>query len=218
MNSAINAAPSSSMRWRAILSSMLGTVVEWYDFAIYGAASSLVFGKLFFPNFDPVVGLLASYGSFAAGFIARPFGGLFFSYFGDKYGRKPVLIATFVMMGLSTTVIGLLPTYDSIGIFAPILLVTMRLLQGFGAGGEFSGAILFASEYAPPGRRGFYGSFASAAVMIALFLSAGIFAALAYFPSDQFMTWGWRIPFLMSVIAVFIGYFIRRRVDETPEY
>ncbi len=206
------------MRWRAILSSMVGTIVEWYDFAIYGAASSLVFGKIFFPNLDPTVALLASYGSFAAGFFARPFGGIVFSYFGDKFGRKPVLIATLLVMGLSTTAIGVLPSYASIGVAAPILLVAMRLLQGFGAGGEFSGAILFASEYSPPHRRGFYGSFAPASVMIALFLSAGMFAGFAYLPSEQFMSWGWRIPFLLSMLAVLTGTFIRRRVDETPEY
>lgn len=217
-SSAPDAPAKSSSRRRAILASMVGTIVEWYDFAIYGAASSLVFGKVFFPNVDPVIGLLASYGSFAAGFFARPFGGIFFSYFGDKFGRKPVLIATLTVMGLATTIIGLLPTYQSIGVWAPVLLVCMRLLQGFGAGGEFSGAILFASEYAPPRKRGFYGSFAPASVMIALFLSAGMFAGLAFLPNEQFMAWGWRVPFLLSMLAVIIGYFIRRRVDETPEY
>ncbi len=211
-------AVTSNMRWRAIAASMVGTIVEWYDFAIYGAASSLVFGKLFFPTLDPVVGLLASYGSFAVGFFARPFGGVFFSYFGDKYGRKPVLIATLLVMGLSTTAIGLMPPYSSIGVLAPILLVLMRLLQGFGAGGEFSGAILFASEYAPPHKRGFYGSFAPASVMIALFLSAGMFAGFSYLPAEQFISWGWRVPFLLSLLAVLTGYFIRRRVDETPDF
>ena len=160
---------------RAVLASMFGTVVEWYDFSVYGAASALVFGRVFFPHFDPMAGLLASYAAFAVGFLIRPIGGVFFSFFGDKYGRKPVLIATLLIMGCSTTAIGLLPSYAAIGFWAPVLLVTLRVVQGFGAGGEFAGAILFASEYAPPGRRGIYGAFAPASVMLSLLLSAIIF-------------------------------------------
>jgi len=222
MDRATGAAPvaptTPAMRWRAVAASMIGTTVEWYDFAIYGAASSLVFGRIFFPNFNPLLGLLASYGSFAAGFLVRPFGGLIWSYFGDKFGRKPVLSATILVMGFSTIAIGCLPTYAEIGIAAPILLVLLRVLQGFGAGGEFSGAILFASEYTPPHHRGFYGSFAPASVALALFLASGVFAAFATLPNDQFLSWGWRVPFLLSIVAVAIGFFIRRRVDETPEY
>jgi MHS family shikimate/dehydroshikimate transporter-like MFS transporter len=209
---------SSRARWHAVAASMVGTTVEWYDFAIYGAAASLVFGKIFFPGFNPTLGLLASYGSFAAGFVARPFGGVVFSYFGDKFGRKPVLAATILVMGFATMAIGCLPGYARIGIAAPILLVVLRLIQGFGAGGEFSGAILFASEYTPSHHRGFFGSFAPASVTLALVLASGVFAGFAYLPTSQFMAWGWRIPFLLSIVAVIIGFFIRRRVDETPEY
>jgi MFS family permease len=203
---------------RAVLASMFGTVVEWYDFSVYGAASALVFGKIFFPNVDAMAGLLASYGAFAVGFLIRPIGGVFFSYFGDRYGRKPVLIATLLTMGISTTAIGFLPTYASVGVWAPILLVALRMVQGFGAGGEFAGAILFASEYAPPGRRGLFGSFAPASVMISLLLSALIFRIFSSLPAEQFLSWGWRVPFLLSIVAVITGYFIRQRVGETPEF
>lgn len=203
---------------RAVLASMFGTVVEWYDFSVYGAASALVFGHVFFPHADPMAGLLAAYGAFAVGFLIRPIGGIFFSYFGDRYGRKPVLIATLLTMGISTTAIGLLPTYASIGFWAPVLLVALRVVQGFGAGGEFAGAILFASEYAPPGRRGLFGAFAPASVMISLLLSALIFRIFSSLPSDQFLSWGWRVPFLLSIVAVVTGYFIRARVGETPEF
>jgi MFS transporter, MHS family, shikimate and dehydroshikimate transport protein len=203
---------------RAVLASMFGTVVEWYDFSVYGAASALVFGKIFFPNVDAMAGLLASYGAFAVGFLIRPIGGVFFSYFGDRYGRKPVLVATLLTMGISTTAIGFLPTYASVGVWAPILLIALRMVQGFGAGGEFAGAILFASEYAPPGRRGLFGSFAPASVMISLLLSALIFRIFSSLPAEQFLSWGWRVPFLLSIVAVITGYFIRQRVGETPEF
>ena len=203
---------------RAVLASMFGTVVEWYDFSVYGAASALVFGHVFFPHADPMAGLLAAYGAFAVEFLIRPIGGIFFSSFGDRYGRKPVLIATLLTMGISTTAIGLLPSYASIGFWAPVLLVALRVVQGFGAGGEFAGAILFASEYAPPGRRGLFGAFAPASVMISLLLSALIFRIFSSLPSDQFLSWGWRVPFLLSIVAVVTGYFIRARVGETPEF
>jgi MHS family shikimate/dehydroshikimate transporter-like MFS transporter len=211
-------APTTTSRGRAVTAAIFGTVVEWYDFSIYGAASALVFGHVFFPNSSPLIGLLASYAAFAVGFLIRPIGGVFFSYFGDKYGRKPVLIATLVTMGGATTAIGLIPSYASIGIGAPLLLVLLRMIQGFGAGGEFGGAILFASEYAPPGRRGLFGSFAPAAVMLSLLVSALIFSAFTRLPHDAFFSWGWRVPFLLSLVAVFTGLFIRRNVEETPEY
>jgi MHS family shikimate/dehydroshikimate transporter-like MFS transporter len=213
-----NAATISTPPSRAVLASMFGTIVEWYDFSVYGAASALVFGKIFFSNSSPMAGLLAAYGTFAVGFLARPIGGIFFSYFGDKYGRKPVLIATLVTMGTATTCIGLLPSYASVGFWAPVLLVALRIVQGFGAGGEFAGAILFASEYAPPGRRGLFGSFAPASVMISLLLSAVMFNLFTRLPEQQFLSWGWRVPFLLSIVAVITGYFIRRRVGETPEF
>ncbi len=203
---------------RAVFASMFGTVVEWYDFSVYGAASALVFGHVFFPGASPLTGLLAAYAAFAVGFLIRPIGGIFFSYFGDRYGRKPVLVATLLTMGFSTTAIGLLPSYASIGIWAPVLLVALRIVQGFGAGGEFAGAILFASEYAPPRRRGIFGAFAPASVMVSLLLAALIFRLFSALPQDQFLAWGWRVPFLLSIVAVITGYFIRSRVGETPEF
>lgn len=205
-------------RGRAVVAAIFGTIVEWYDFSIYGAASALVFGHVFFPHSRPIVGLLASYAAFAVGFLIRPIGGVFFSYFGDKYGRKPVLIATLVTMGGATTAIGLIPSYETIGIGAPLLLILLRLVQGFGAGGEFGGAILFTSEYAPPGRRGLFGGFAPASVMLSLLLSALIFSAFTRLPHDAFFNWGWRVPFLLSFVGVLTGLFIRRRVAETPEF
>lgn len=210
--------PSQTPRGRAVIAAIVGTIVEWYDFSIYGAASALVFGHVFFPQSRPVVGLLASYAAFAVGFLIRPIGGVFFSYFGDKYGRKPVLIATLVTMGGATTAIGLIPGYSTIGIWAPVLLILLRVIQGFGAGGEFGGAILFASEYAPPGRRGLFGGFAPASVMLSLLLSALVFSAFSHLPHDAFFNWGWRVPFLLSIVAVLTGLFIRRNVEETPEY
>jgi MFS transporter, MHS family, shikimate and dehydroshikimate transport protein len=203
--------------FRAVGASTIGTIVEWYDFYIYGTAAALVLNKLFFPSLDPVAGILASYAAYAIGFLVRPIGGLVFGYFGDKYGRKPVLIATLMLMGFSTAAIGLLPTYNSIGIAAPILLIVLRMLQGLGAGAEYSGAVLFAAEYSGT-RRGFWASWPPAAVDAAIVLSAGVFALFSMLPSEQFLAWGWRIPFLLSLVAVGIGYFVRRRILETPEF
>ena len=203
--------------FRAVGASTIGTIVEWYDFYIYGTAAALVLNKLFFPTLDPLAGILASYAAYAVGFLVRPVGGVIFGYYGDKYGRKPVLIATLMLMGLSTAAIGLLPTYDSIGIAAPILLILLRMLQGLGAGAEYSGAVLFAAEYSGT-RRGFWASWPPAAVDGAIVLSAGVFALFSLLPSEQFLIWGWRIPFLLSLVAVGIGYFVRRKILETPEF
>jgi MFS family permease len=197
--------------------STIGTVVEWYDFYLYGTAAALVLNKVFFPNLDPLAGILASYASFAVGFLVRPFGGVIFGHFGDKYGRKPVLIATLLLMGFATAGIGLLPTYNSIGIAAPILLLLLRMLQGLGAGAEYSGAILFSAEYNSD-RRGFFASWPAAASDFAVALSAGVFALFKLMPDDKFLAWGWRIPFLLSLLAVAVGYFVRRRILETPEF
>jgi MFS family permease len=204
-------------RWQAIGASTIGTVVEWYDFYLYGTAAALVLNKVFFPNYDPLVGILASYATFAVGYLVRPFGGVLFGHFGDKYGRKPVLIATLLLMGFGTAAIGLLPTYGAIGIAAPILLLLLRLLQGLGAGAEYAGAILFAAEYGST-RRGFFASWPPSATDLAIALSAGIFFLFALMPQDQFIAWGWRVPFLLSLVAVGIGYFVRRRILETPEF
>lgn len=207
--------PSSILQ--AVGASTVGTVIEWYDFYLYGTAAALVLNKVFFPNVDPLVGILATYATFAVGYVVRPFGGVIFAHFGDKHGRKPVLIATLLLMGLSTAAIGLLPTYNAIGIAAPILLLLLRLLQGLGAGAEYSGAILFSAEYSTI-RRGFFTSWPPSATDLAIALSAGVFALFALLPEDQFLAWGWRIPFLLSLLAVGVGYFVRRRILETPEF
>jgi MHS family shikimate/dehydroshikimate transporter-like MFS transporter len=204
-------------RWQVVGASTIGTIVEWYDFYLYGTAAALVLNRVFFPNLDPLAGILASYASFAAGFLVRPLGGVIFGHFGDKYGRKPILIATLLLMGFATAGIGLLPTYHSIGIAAPILLLLLRMLQGLGAGAEYSGAILFSAEYNSD-RRGFFASWPPAASDIAVALSAGVFALFKLMPDDQFLAWGWRIPFLLSLLAVAVGYFVRRRILETPEF
>jgi MFS family permease len=204
-------------RWQAVGASTIGTIIEWYDFYLYGTAAALVLNRVFFPHLDPLAGILASYATFAAAFLARPFGGVIFGHFGDKYGRKPVLIATLLLMGFATAAIGLLPTYNSIGIAAPILLLSLRILQGLGAGAEYSGAILFSAEY-NSNRRGFFASWPAAASDFAVAVSAGVFALFKLMPDDQFLAWGWRIPFLLSLLAVAVGYFVRRRILETPEF
>jgi MFS transporter, MHS family, shikimate and dehydroshikimate transport protein len=204
-------------RWQVVGASTIGTIVEWYDFFLYGTAAALVLNRVFFPNLDPLAGILASYATFAVGFLVRPFGGVIFGHFGDKYGRKPVLIATLLLMGFATAAIGMLPTYNSIGIAAPILLLLLRMLQGLGAGAEYSGAILFSAEYNSD-RRGFFASWPAAATDFAIALSAGVFALFKLMPDNQFLAWGWRIPFLLSLLAVAVGYFVRRRILETPEF
>ncbi len=203
---------------RVLASSVIGTAIEWYDFFLYATASALVFAKLFFPSFDPMVGTIAAFGSFAVGYIARPFGAVFFGHFGDRIGRKATLVATLMIMGVATTIIGLLPTYDSIGIWAPIMLVSMRFCQGLGVGGEWGGAVLMVVESAPPSKRGFYGAFPQLGVPLGLLLSTGIFKLVSGLPNEDFLTWGWRIPFLLSVLLIGIGLFIRLQVQESPVF
>lgn len=201
-----------------IFSATIGSALEWYDFFLYGTAAALVFGPLFFPKFDPLVGTLLSFATFGVGFIVRPFGGILFGYLGDKYGRKPVLMATLLLVGAGTMLIGCLPTYSSIGVWAPILLVSMRVIQGFGAGAEYGGAVILLVEYSPPGKRGFWGSFAPLGVSIGNLLAAGAFALATRLPKEQFMSWGWRIPFLLSMVLILVGIYIRFRVLETPVF
>jgi metabolite-proton symporter len=201
-----------------LASACLGSALEWYDFFLYGTAAALVFGELFFPKFDPLVGTLLSFVTFGVGFIVRPFGGMLFGYLGDKYGRKPVLMATLLLVGIGTMLIGCLPTYNQIGISAPILLVAMRVIQGLGAGAEYGGAVILLVEYAPAGKRGFWASFAPLGVSIGNLLAAGVFALVSRLPKTQFMSWGWRIPFLLSLILVLVGIYIRYRVMETPVF
>lgn len=203
---------------RVVFASSIGTIIEWYDFLIYGTAAALVFNKLFFPSEDPLVGTLAALGSAAVGFFARPFGGAVFGYLGDRLGRKSMLLLTLVIMGLGTFAIGLLPTYDQIGIWAPILLVTLRIIQGIGLGGEWGGAALMVLEHAPKHRRGFCGSLVQVGFPIGLILSAGVYAAVSKLPEADFLSWGWRIPFLSSVVLVALGTFIRVKVSESPVF
>jgi metabolite-proton symporter len=200
------------------IASFIGTAIEWYDFFLYGTAAALIFNRLFFPTFDPLVGTLAAFATYAVGFVARPLGGVVFGHYGDKLGRKAMLSLTLLLMGVATFCIGLLPTYDMIGVWAPALLVVLRVVQGFGIGGEWGGAVLMAVEHAPPGQRGFYGSWPQVGVPAGLLLSTGVFSAISTLPEPQLLSWGWRVPFLLSVILVGVGLFIRLRIQETPAF
>lgn len=201
-----------------VAASAIGTVMEWYDFALYGAASALVIGPLFFPNETSTVGILAAFATFAVGFFARPLGGFVVGHYGDKIGRKPALVFTVGLMGISTVLIGLLPTYDTIGIWAPILLVLLRLLQGFGAGAELAGAITYIAEYTPPHRRAFFTSIPNAATAVGLMLAVGGFALVSRLPEEQLLSWGWRLPFLASFPILFVALYIRQRLAESPAF
>jgi MFS transporter, MHS family, shikimate and dehydroshikimate transport protein len=202
-----------------VFASCLGTTIEWYDFLIYATAAALVFNKAFFPTFDPLAGTLAALGSYAVGFVARPLGGALFGHFGDRIGRKSMLVVTLFIMGLGTFCIGLLPTYDRIGVFAPILLVVLRFVQGLGVGGEWGGASLMVLEHAPANRRGFYTSFVQIGFPIGLVLASLAFALVARsLPEASFAAYGWRIPFLVSIVLLAVGMFVRWRVPETPVF
>lgn len=201
-----------------LLSAGIGSALEWYDFYIYGLASALIFGPLFFPKYDAAAGTLASFATFAVGFLARPFGGLFFGHFGDRWGRKPMLVATLMLVGGSTFAIGLLPTYAQVGVWAPILLLTLRLIQGFGAGAEYGGAVVMAVEFAPPGKRGLYGAFAPMGTQVGSALAGGAFWLVGNMARGSMLSWGWRIPFLVSIVLLGLGVYIRSRVSETPVF
>lgn len=203
---------------RVALASFIGTTIEWYDFFLSGAAAALVFDKLFFPNLDGWVATLASYGTYAVGFVARPIGGIVCGHYGDRIGRKSMLVLTLLLMGIATFLIGLLPTYEAIGPLAPVLLVLLRLLQGFGVGGEWGGAVLMAVEHAPKGRRGFYGSWPQIGVPAGMVLATGVFGLVSKLPNEQFLAWGWRACFLLSLLLVGVGFFIRRAVFESPAF
>jgi len=209
----------SAQMWAIVCASVIGTTVEWYDFLIYGTAAALVFNKLFFPNFDPFVGTLAAFGSYAVGFVARPFGGAVFGHFGDRTGRKTMLTLTMLIMGAGTFLIGCLPTYASIGVWAPILLIALRLLQGIGIGGEWGGAVLMVIEHAPAGRRGFYGSLVQVGFPLGVAASTGTFLYMSQAMAEvDFLAWGWRLPFLLSAVLIGVGLFIRLRLQETPAF
>jgi MHS family shikimate/dehydroshikimate transporter-like MFS transporter len=201
-----------------LLSAGIGSALEWYDFYIFSLASALVFGPLFFPRFDTTTATLASFATFAVGFLARPFGGLFFGHFGDRWGRKPMLVATLLLVGGSTFAIGLLPTYAQVGVWAPILLLVLRLVQGFGACAEYGGAVVMAVEFAPPGRRGLYGAFAPMGTQVGSALAGGGFWLVGHMAKDSMLSWGWRIPFLVSFVLLGLGVYIRARVSETPVF
>jgi metabolite-proton symporter len=204
---------------RVIAASLIGTTIEWYDFFLYGAAAALVFNKLFFPSYDPLVGTLLAFATYAVGFVARPLGGIVFGHFGDRLGRKKLLMWSLVLMGVATVLIGLLPGYASIGIWAPIGLIVLRIFQGFAVGGEWGGAVRLAAEYGDSRRRGFWASWPQAGVPLGSLLSAGILAIMAGIQSESdFLSWGWRIPFLLSGLLVIVGWYIRNRVAETPMF
>jgi MFS transporter, MHS family, shikimate and dehydroshikimate transport protein len=203
---------------RIVVSSVIGTAVEWYDFLIYGTATALVFNKLFFPLSDPTMSTIAAFGTYAVGFLARPLGAAIFGHFGDRIGRKAMLATTIVIMGLGTFLIGLLPTYDQIGIAAPILLVLLRLLQGIGIGGEWGGAVLMVVENSPTGSRGLLGSMVQIGWPIGNLAAIGMFAVLGQLPESDFLAWAWRIPFLISIVLVTVGLYIRLKLVETPVF
>jgi MFS transporter, MHS family, shikimate and dehydroshikimate transport protein len=215
--SGLNEGQRNSEALKVALASLVGSTIEWYDFFLYGTASALVFGDLFFPTFSPLVGTLLSFSTMAVGYIARPLGAIIMGHFGDKLGRKTMLVSSLVIMGVATTIIGLLPSFNTIGIAAPVILVMARLLQGFAVGGEVGGAITMAVEHAPDRRRGLYGGFPQLGVASGLVLANLIFlASNAFLRADQFKSFGWRIPFLVSVILVLVGVYVRLRVSESP--
>ncbi len=204
---------------KVVTASFIGTTIEWYDFFLYGTAAALVFDKLFFPNAEPVIGTLAALGTYAVGFAARPLGGIVFGHFGDRVGRKSMLVISLLLMGVSTFLIGCLPTHASIGVLAPILLVVFRFTQGIGVGGEWGGAVLMSVEHAPKGKRGLFGSFPQMGVPAGLAISTLVFLLIQNATTeDQFLAWGWRIPFLLSIVMVGVGLFIRLKVLESPAF
>ncbi|GAA2086227.1 MFS transporter [Streptomyces albiaxialis] len=214
-----NPAPAPTPARKVALAGAIGTTIEWYDFFLYGTAAGIVFDKLFFPEFDSLVGTLIAFSAFAIGFVARPLGGIIFGHFGDRVGRKTALVTTMFLMGAGTFLIGVLPTYDSIGVWAPLLLVLLRIVQGIGIGGEWGGAVLMSVEHAPEGRKGFFGSWPQIGVPAGLMLGTGVFALLSStLSSEQFLSWGWRIAFLLSAVLVLIGLWIRLQVFETPAF
>ncbi|MGE7904796.1 MFS transporter [Peribacillus sp. NPDC094092] len=203
---------------RILVASLVGSSIEWFDYFLYGTVSALVFNQLFFVNEDPTIGLLLSYASFALAFFIRPFGGVIFSHIGDRIGRKKTLVLTLSLMGIATFGMGLLPTYQAVGIWAPILLITLRLVQGLGIGGEWGGALLLAVEYAPAEKRGLFGAIPQMGVTIGMLLGTVALSIMTLLPENAFMTWGWRIPFIFSALLVFFGLWIRKGIDETPSF
>ncbi|WP_066906578.1 MFS transporter [Millisia brevis] len=202
-----------------VLATIVGTTVEWYDFFIYAAAAGLVFGQLFFAPAGPGVATILSFLTVGISFLFRPLGAFLAGHYGDRYGRRVVLVITLITMGIATTLVGLLPTYASIGIAAPLLLITLRILQGISAGGEWGGAVLMAVEHAPPGKRGVFGASPQIGVPLGLLMASGVMALMTLIaPGDAFESWGWRVPFLISFILILVGHYIRRSVEESPVF
>ncbi|GGW95188.1 MFS transporter [Streptomyces lomondensis] len=217
--SAAQPAPDPRQLRRVAVSGLLGTTVEFYDFLVYGTVAALVFGDLFFPQADPAVGTIAAFGTFAAGYLARPLGGIVFGHFGDRIGRKSMMLMTMVLMGCGSFLIGLLPTYDAIGVWAPVLLVALRVVQGIAIGGEWGGAMLMVVEHAEHtqgSRRGLWSSFTQLGAPLGSVLSAGVVTLVAALPDDEFRSWGWRVPFLLSIVLLAVGLFVRLKVAESP--
>jgi metabolite-proton symporter len=204
---------------KVVFASLIGATVEWYDFFLYGVVAGIVFNQLYFPAGDPVISTLLAYTTFAVGFVTRPLGGVIFGHFGDRIGRKSMLVLTLMIMGVATFLIGLVPTYAQIGIWAPILLLLLRILQGIGLGGEWGGAVLMTYEYAAPEKRGLYASLPQIGLSIGLCLASGVVALLSYtLTNEQFLSWGWRLAFILSFVLVMVGLYIRLNIMETPEF
>ncbi|MBN9706268.1 MHS family MFS transporter [Enterobacter roggenkampii] len=203
---------------KVLIASLTGSAIEWFDYFLYGTAAALVFNKIFFPMVDPVIGLILSYLSFSLTFFIRPIGGVLFAHIGDRIGRKKTLVLTLSLMGGATVMIGLLPTYEMIGLWAPALLILMRIIQGMGIGGEWGGALLLAYEYAPEKRKGFFGSIPQAGATIGMLMATFIVSLMTLFSEEDFLSWGWRIPFLLSSVLVLLGLWIRKDIDETPDF
>jgi MHS family shikimate/dehydroshikimate transporter-like MFS transporter len=218
MQAAIQSSHAGFSPAKVAFASAIGTTIEWYDFFLYGVVTPIVLNKLFFPTFDPLVGTLLAYTTFFVGFISRPIGGIIFGHYGDRIGRKTVLVLTLLIMGIATFLIGLLPTYASVGVWAPVLLLVLRVFQGIGIGGEWGGAVLMAVEHSPENRRGFYGSWPQIGVPAGLLLASAMVYLLSFLPESDFFNWGWRIAFLISAILVAIGLYIRLKILETPAF
>jgi metabolite-proton symporter len=204
---------------KVVMASLIGTTIEWYDFFLYGTAAALVFNRLFFPQTDPLTGAMLAFSTYALGFLARPLGGLVFGHYGDRIGRKKLLMASLMLMGVATVLIGCLPTYAQIGGFAPLLLVLLRLVQGFAVGGEWGGAVLIVAEHGDAARRGFWASWPQAGVAAGNLLAAAVLAVMTAIQTEaDFQAWGWRIPFLLSAVLIGVGWWVRTTVDESPAF
>jgi metabolite-proton symporter len=203
---------------RVLVASLVGSSIEWFDYFLYGTVAALVFNQIFFVTEDPAIGTILAFASFALAFFIRPFGGIIFSHIGDRIGRKKTLVLTLSIMGIATFGMGLLPTYQAIGIWAPILLITLRLVQGLGIGGEWGGALLLAVEYAPAEKRGLYGSIPQMGITIGMLLGTIALSIMTLLPEGSFMTWGWRVPFILSALLVVFGLWVRKGIDETPSF